>query len=626
MFKAIQILLVLVGVSTFASDQVVRKVDDASFAALEKDRGLHLDVRVKGASEMDQALRFFTGTFGNHKLPKSIQRISSNRAFVPFSELSPIYRRMVIQRLWPKNGPQGDMYRHEVTYSGHETLWAISAWFTGDGKNYKAIAAASGLSASRIKKGSTVLIPLSLMDQALIRADWQDEQPNIDPAMADHTPIHDTQVIRADDAPATTHRVDPQLKPKTPPPQLEPSPELAALRSMLTYGSDQYGKYAAYRLRRGEAIYSSVVVRFCGLVSGEDVNRVAGDIIKRNGIRDETDLPIGHVIRIPYDLLEPEYREQDDPEYLAYMQNLLEVSQVATKVVSRNLNGVYVILDAGHGGRDTGAKFSHVWEDDYVYDILCRVKERLERETQAVIIATSLDPSVSYRSQDVSKFRLDQDEVLNTNPPFPLNHSRVTTDGVNLRWMLANHQYDKLIKRGVKPENMVFASFHADSLHPSLRGAMVYIPDARYYPTRVGPPNRRLSGYAEYKGNQFSFDKATMQDAQARSMAFAEAFVQQARLSDIQVHRSKPIRSVIRRQAHSRPFVPAVLRFNRVPTRCLVEVCNLANGKDRELMTKPEFRQSVADAFVAALYRTYGLEVSQVVSASNVSHVARTPE
>ncbi len=625
-------LAIMAATPCLANKQALRRIDDTSFAALEDGRGLHLDVRVTASTEMEQALRFYTGTFQGKPLPLAIKRVSKTRAYIPFENLSPVYRRQVISVLWPKNKQTKNHYRHVVSYSGHETLWSISAWLTGKGQNHKAISRATGINGSRIRKGVVIEIPLSLLDDALIFKTIEDEQVSVDPVIANRTPIHTTTEIKADrPIPSATRpgKVEPKAPAKQPVPQVEstPIPELSAelvdMRRGLRFGTDEKGKYAEYRLRRGEAIYSAVVVRFCGLVSGEDVNRVAGLVIKRNGIRDETDLPIGYPIRIPYEYLEPEFREADDPDYLAYFKNMQEVSQLTTKVVSRNLQGVYVILDSGHGGRDTGAKFGDVWEDDFVYDIVCRVKQRLENETQAVVLTTTFDPSVQYRVQDVPKFRLDHDEVLLTNPKYPLNHRRVTTDGVNLRWMFANHKFQQLKKQGIKPENVVFASFHADSLHHSIRGAMIYIPDALYYPKKVGPPSSRFSGYQEYSGNSFSFGKDSMQDAQARSLAFAQVFIQQAKLSDINVHRSKPIRSVIRRHAHSRPFVPAVLRYNRIPTRCLIEVCNLANKSDRALLRQHDFRQAIADTFVSGLYTTYGLDVPQLAQKSTQTRASK---
>ncbi|NLN10109.1 MAG: hypothetical protein GX178_00680 [Acidobacteria bacterium] len=54
-----------------------------------------------------------------------------------------------------------------------------------------------------------------------------------------------------------------------------------------------------------------------------------------------------------------------------------------------------------------------------------------------------------------------------------------------------------------------------------------------------------------------------------------------------------------------RAWVPAVLRYNEVPARILLEVCNLSNAEDRQLLRTQEFRQRVAAAVVAALLDYY---------------------
>lgn len=624
------LILLFWGVSP-AADTVIKKMDAHSFASLSSRHGLRLDVRVTHSGDLVPTVKMYLGrmseriTYGQF----SIIKMSQTRVLIPFAQLSPPFQRSFVDTLWPKDTISNREYIHTVQYAGHETLWSTASWFTGSGKNYRAIQRASGLTSSTIRRGMRIRIPLELVIPSLAEGPVRDREKPPDPFAADQTPLTGTEKI-LDPEPTpiesspegTSHEktpvVDPdgeRPKPKTEQEKKPPTGELARrlghlqhMRALLTYGTDSKGRYAQYRLRAGEAIYSSVVVRFCGLVSGEDVNRVARVIIDRNGIRDETDLPVGARIRIPYEYLEPEFRAEDDPEFQDFLTNQEAVAQVPTHMLSRNLAGVYVILDTGHGGRDPGAKFGSVWEDDFVYDIACRIKARIERETMATVLTTTYDPSVGYKVQDVSRFNLDRDEVLRTRPVYQLSSKRAVIDGVNLRWIFANHHFEQLTRKGVEPNNIVFCSLHADSLHPSIRGVMVYIPDARQYPARVGPPHSRYRRYAEYAGNQFSFDRKSMQNAQAHSANFAQNFVDHVRRHGLPVHRDQPIRSVIFRRARSRPFVPAVLKYNRIPTRCLIEVCNLNNVQDRQSMRDHVFRQKTADAFVDALYVTYGLE------------------
>ena len=55
-----------------------------------------------------------------------------------------------------------------------------------------------------------------------------------------------------------------------------------------------------------------------------------------------------------------------------------------------------------------------------------------------------------------------------------------------------------------------------------------------------------------------------------------------------------------------REWVPAVIRHNVVPTRMLLEVCNLGNTKDRELIKTKKYRQQLAEAIYQGLVDFYG--------------------
>jgi len=70
------------------------------------------------------------------------------------------------------------------------------------------------------------------------------------------------------------------------------------------------------------------------------------------------------------------------------------------------------------------------------------------------------------------------------------------------------------------------------------------------------------------------------------------------------VHPFKPVRDKIIRD--NKEWVPAVLRYNSIPAKILLEVCNLANDQDRNLIQTRAYRQKVAEAVVRGLLGYYG--------------------
>ena len=115
--------------------------------------------------------------------------------------------------------------------------------------------------------------------------------------------------------------------------------------------------------------------------------------------------------------------------------------------------------------------------------------------------------------------------------------------------------------------------------------------------------------YAQYdevkRASSVSLSRDERLKYEALSRAFSRYLVENFTRSDLAVHKYGPIReSIVRRR---RQWVPAVIRYNLVPTRILFEICNLNNEDDRKLLLTSDFRQAVAEAIVKSIMDYYGV-------------------
>jgi N-acetylmuramoyl-L-alanine amidase len=477
---------------------------------------------------------------------------------VPLALLTPEYRRLALQSLFPRDRRDGDDWIH-VARAGElptydEGLWQVATWFTGRGETFRELMRVNGLGSPELRAGQTVRIPAELL----------------------------APVFR---------------------------PGLSSDGGHLEFASDERGPYAGYRLRRGEALYSSVVVRFTGRTSADDVIATAEQLRQRSDIRDLRDIPVGYLIKIPLDLLEPQYLPQGHPR-----RREAEVAQqeLARALASRpvqgtgdGLAGVLIIIDPGHGGRDLGTMNNGIWEHDYVYDVSCRLKQMLEIETAARVVMTLEDAEHGCPPSKTDKLEANRQGTILTTPPFLAREEGEARIGVNLRWYLANSIFRRAVADGVDPDRIVFVSVHADSRHASLRGLMVYVPGASYRTGTYGSNSKLYRQYAEVREKpQIRFSKSSRVRSEAVSLKYAEAVVQAFQDQRLPIQPYQPIRNRIIR-GKSR-WVPAVLRGNAVPTKVLVEMVNLSNREDAALLSKAADRQRMAEALVRSLFLHFG--------------------
>jgi N-acetylmuramoyl-L-alanine amidase len=483
---------------------------------------------------------------------------------IPFELLSNDWHLKLVQALFPGDQGQADGWRHEargVAALERESLWQLSLWFTGTGENFRAIREYNELDDDDVPRGTAVVIPSELLR----------------PAFKAVLPV-----------PETPYHLD--------------------------YGKDDKGEYAIYRLRPGEALYSSVVIRFTGRVHGPDVNQLAAEIAERSGVWDVTDIPVGFRVKIPFDVLQPEFLPEDHPRRLEYEADLRASAQFSNQVKTKGLAGITVILDAGHGGKDSGATMGGVWESLYVYDIALRVKRVLETRTAASVTVTTRD-GAAYEVRETDVLPFSRGHLVLTTPPYAIEDARV---GTNLRWYLANSVYRRTVKDSKDPQKVVFLSIHADSLHPSLRGAMAYIPAADKRDGLYGKSGAVYTSRKEVRESPLvSFPPGQRTESEGLSRELAKEVIAAFHASGLPVHPFKPVRDRIIRNKSE--WVPAVLRYNAVPAKMLLEVCNLANEEDRRLVQTRAYRQKVSEAIVQGLLGYYGEDAEGAAAAVKVA-------
>ncbi|MEM1206426.1 MAG: N-acetylmuramoyl-L-alanine amidase [Acidobacteriota bacterium] len=544
-----------------ASTRVPLDADQNQVAVLEGEE-LFLQARPLRSEGLYAFAERFTG---DRDLAASVAQANGGRRRlqagvryrVPFPLLTDGHKLRVLRALFPDDRPEPGGWRHVVTRGSSEAgLWHVCEWLTGRGDAWSDVVMSNTLADEVIRPGQVVLIPGRLLI--------------------------------------------PALQALLPPPE-------AIASGPLEYGRDASGgAYGLYRLKRGEALYSAVVVRFTGRVLADDVNELAEELARLNGIRDVTDMPVGQEVRVPVDLLLPEYLPADDPRRLEWEQDRSEVAKYSNTVRASRLEGITVILDAGHGGDDPGVDHRGTWESVYVYDVMLRVKALLEQRTAATVVPTTKAADSGYRIPDRDVLERSRSHRVLTDPPYPIKDTRV---GAHLRWYLANSKYAKALQANSDPAKTVFISIHADSLHSSLRGAMAYVPATGLTSGTFGKSDRIYRARKEVKERpkvSFSWKERTRSEAFSRELA--DHLMRSFRKRGLGVHKEKPVRDRIIRCRRCRPFVPAVIRYNAVPTKLLFEICNMNNAKDRRLLRTRAFRQQVAEALVDGILAYYGQE------------------
>lgn len=560
---------------------------------------------------------------------------------IPYGMLRADEQRLTILTLFPLDHNEGEDWLHVVGQADHvpaESLSGVALWFTGRRDQYRELAADNRIINPGLAPGQQIRVKQSLLltafltpaalEAALREAALHPPPPPPPPPVSAPVSVPNpssspsslpspTSAARSSASAASVPSSTPASSAASAPAPVIPHPEdiePPPLTPALSYGRNAKGEFAIYELRPHEALYSSVVIRFMGLVDASEVNQRAKELARYNGITDVTQIPAGYGVKIRADWLLPQYAPPGSAARLKYEGLQRELRQVAVETPgavpllrSNKLKGVTVILDAGHGGPDPGAMHNGLWESDFVYDIFTRVKERLEKTTAATVLAIVRDPSVDFKPRDAIAARTEKLEILST-PPFTPKKGE-TKAAVNARAKLIGAMAREA-KNGAADAPVVFTSFHADALHPSARGTMVYVPDAELsLPARLRnlkPPKKKQGKGAKAAPepeDEAAMSRAERIKAEAFSGRLASTLVRLLRGEKLEVHPYDPVRSFVVRGGH--PWVPAVIRDTPLRYKMLVEVCNLANEEDAKNLRDPVYRQKVAETFVEALVKQF---------------------
>jgi len=358
--------------------------------------------------------------------------------------------------------------------------------------------------------------------------------------------------------------------------------------------------FANYQIKKGESLYSAVIVRFTGRTLAKDVNEMAAELMKLNGIDDATRINVGRRLKIPMEWISEEYLVQNTPVPEQVPPPPVPVKKKKrVRPIAKKLP-VHIILDTGHGGRDPGAVFGsvkkgdRVLEDELVYDIGRRLSKELN-SGRFVVHSTVLDPNQQNPVSQLTNHK-DHDEVLLVHPQYQMKSAKIS---VNMRVFLVNHIYENLVKNKKIPrENIILMSIHGDALHPSLRGTTVYFPDPRLRRAEFKINRRVYRRRREYrKLIRFTYRNNLL--CGKLSSGFGKTIIEVFKTNQLPVHRSTPVRGYYYRSG--KRTLPAILSYSSIPTSVLVEVANLHNLKDRRSVLDPQYRQRIADALALSV-------------------------
>jgi N-acetylmuramoyl-L-alanine amidase len=467
---------------------------------------------------------------------------------VPFTFLNYAYKKRALAQVFPKDAETDSSWMHVVNYAD-ETWGSIAEIFSGDEDMADLLLLENGFEEEgEVRLGQSVKIPGRLLQESLRRNPLVFAAPQ-------------PEVKTAPEPMKLLHSQDPELK-------------------LVTRGGKTYG---VYRLKRGEALYSAVVVRFTGRVDADEVNQIARELLVINGIADASKIAIGAEIKIPLALLD---------EGLLGEEPLAE--EPAPAPPPRRGRSLHVILDAGHGGEDPGTVMRDLREDEIAYDLMRRIREGLEANGAKVHALVSANGKGEMGNGYARK--AVRHEYVNVTPAYYIADGRI---GVNLRIYLIEAIYRRLLREGAAAEDIIFMSIHLDHLHPSVGGAMIYVPGASQRAAKFKASEAIFDKYHESRDRTLFFGAKENRQAEAASLALSRRLMAALRKARLPIHAHQPIRKYVYRGG--KKWTPGIIRYNRVPTALLLEAANFSNREDQKRIRSTQFRRRFAEAIVQGI-------------------------
>jgi N-acetylmuramoyl-L-alanine amidase len=247
-----------------------------------------------------------------------------------------------------------------------------------------------------------------------------------------------------------------------------------------------------------------------------------------------------------------------------------------------SLYGLVVIIDPGHGGRDPGASGSFsgpkgktvtVYEDEYVYDVACRLR-RIAQANGAVVVMTVWD---TKRRCAIVSAPQNEAIALNRDEEFVWDGTQVRAgqDGLEKRTAYANKTL-----RTYPKHRVVFLSLHFDA-----------------------------TGNTELQGVHFVAPSGTQPQIVD---LLVDEFREAKRLRHLDGEEYHPVTTSGDETSGTRSLFILSSKKNSVRQRVLIELGNFTNASDVWRIRSYEVREEYAQITLRALERLNDLPVKQV--------------